>query len=192
MEAPDPLFVGIGIVASIVFFGLLYRRLRATDMTWFGLRALLIPTIGKVLAKRDDDLYVETETHEDEYVGTVGLSFKRLLEKFEDGGARVNLLASLASTEDGRTELASLVLLDGLHDMDQLHIRIYDAHPERTQFDGQDAFDIYAHLEPSAYHPRTTEAHYRGEAIQAKQGVEMARTKLERMGVNHETRPLDE
>lgn len=127
--------------------------------------------------------YAETEVSEPEYVGTHTGGLDALEDALYAAGYVRYPLSSLASTNDGRTEIGSWARHDHFWDDRQVHVRIYDAKPDIGESD-QSAFDVYAHAEYTAHNPWYARKHYRGIGMSPEEGVTKAGSDLQMQGID--------
>lgn len=146
-------------------------------------RRAFIPLIDQVLSEYGG--YAETHVYEKEYAGTFTGSLDELEQALFDAGYRRYPIASLAETQDGRTESASWARHKPFWSKRQNHARIYDARPDVTD-EGMAAFDLYVHNEYSAHHPLYMPKHYDGVGMKYEDAIQKLRRHLLDKGIRLE------
>ena len=135
---------------------------------WNPLRRALLPALDRLLAGKVGG-YAAYELDNSEFVGTIVGSIEDVEELLYEQGYERMPLAALKSLEDGRVEQASWAHRDAPFDREQTHVML---------FEGTGGVDVFAHREPSAIHPATAYAHYRGRGYDVDAGVEHVREQL--------------
>ena len=148
---------------------------------WGPIRRAFLPPLDRALSQIGG--YAETRAPESEYVATVDADLDELQRALFRGGWRQYPLASLATTDDGRSETASWARHRRLWSTRQDHTRIYDSRDDRIE-SGQ--YDLYAHWELTAHLPWTAWRHYRGIGLDREEGVRRAREWLETTDLEYE------
>lgn len=182
------------LVAAYVMFALIPRKyfgLRASF--WNPLRRALLPPLDAYLEQYGG--HAEHVISEDEYVGTFNGELASLENALFEAGFRRYPLASLAHTKDGRTEIASWARHRRRWSLKQVHVRIFDSHPDVGE-SNQAAFDVYAHMEYNAHNPLVAHKHYRSVGISPADGIATASAVLTEadipMDVEGDDRPFVE
>lgn len=173
IEAIEPIaLAAVALVAAYVIFGVLPKRWLGPDVSILNpLRRAILPALDRVFSEAGG--YAETTVRDAEYVGTYDGTLADLEQALYDAGYRRYPLASLASTPDGRTELASWAKHDSVFDERQTHVRLYDSRADLGET-GQAAFDVYAHAEYTAHNPLYAAKHYNGVGLSPDEGVARA------------------
>ena len=168
----------VAIAIFILYLGLSFGP--ATD-PWGPIRKALLPPLDRVLSRLGG--YAETRAPEEEYVATIDASLDELERSLFDGGFRRYPLASLATTDDGRSETGSWARHRRVWSTRQLHTRHFPARDDRRE---AGRWDLYAHWELTAHLPWTAWRHYRGIGLDREEGVRRAREWLETTDLEYE------
>lgn len=177
---PQLAFAVAAVLATVVLFMLPRAYLGPQASLLNPVRRALLPPLDAVLSKHGG--YAETTVSEASYAGTYIGSLADLETALWEAGYTRYPLASLAETDDGRTETSSWARHERPWSKRQVHVRVFDAHPDVGATD-QAAFDVYAHYEYTAHHPMVAHRHYNGLGLKPTEGVKKARAHLEAQGV---------
>lgn len=153
---------------------------------WEGIRRWFITKLGVLVQLLHDlfgvDLYVQSETHNNRFVGRVPMPEEEFEEVLHDLGFERNPLASLKSLRSGEVEEGSWRKVGFEESEMQLHLVLYDGEPMRSGDAGYTY--LYAHWEYRwDIHPWK---HYRGHDLNGPEGVRRMKKMLDEYGVNHE------
>lgn len=156
---------------------------------WEKLRKWMIPKLGLVVQFMEDvtgkDYYVESGTHNNQFVGRVRMdeeSFERVLH---DIGFERNPLAALKHLESDQDNYEEgsfrKIGFDDAPDM-QLHVILYDG---ANMNEGEsDCIYVYAHWE---YRWDVAPVkHYRGKQVNGPKGARMMKDLLDQHGINYQ------
>ena len=170
----DTLPLDPGWIAGALFLLILGLSFGPRFDPWGPVRRAFLPPLDRVLSRVGG--YAETTAPEEEYVATVDAPIDELQQALFDGGFRQYPLASLATTDDGRSETASWARHRRVWSTRQLHVRVFDSHPQRRH---SGAYELMAHKELTAHLPHTAYRHYRGIGLDREKGVKQTREWLE-------------
>lgn len=153
---------------------------------WEGWRSWFIPKLGGIARFLEDvtgdKYYVESETHNNQFVGRVDMNIERFEESLHEMGFVRNPLASLKQLPSGKTEEGSFrkIGYDEFPEM-QLHVITYDG--SKMQNADSSSVYVYAHWELRwDVHPWK---HYRGDRFNAQEGVRRMKDLLDQNGINY-------
>lgn len=156
---------------------------------WETIRQTIIPPLGYITQLLEDitgaDLYVESETGMEQYVGCVPMCEEQFERELTRMGFKRNPLASLKHKANNPKESEEgsfrKIAVSGIEEM-QLHVVLYDGKiktdaPVRKTY-------VYAHQE---YRWDTNPIkHYRGKCYNAEAGVANMRQLLHQYGVAYD------
>lgn len=152
-------------------------------------RRAIIPKLGYITQLVEDvtgaDLYVQSETHQNQFVGRVPLDEESFEKELDTMGFERNPLASLKHLRSDQTNAEEgswrKVGFDDEPAM-QLHIVLYDSNHIDNQY--EDYTYVYAHWE---YRWDTDPLkHYRGDNFNAGEGVRRMKKYLDEEGISYE------
>lgn len=154
---------------------------------WEGWRAWVIPKLGGIAnwleRMTGNHYYVESETHNNQFVGRVPMGEEEFEEVLHDLGFHRNPLASLKHLGTGESEEGSWRKVDYSDSPRmQLHVVLYDG-GEIPLGDSNHTY-VYAHWE--LRWDVDPWGHYRGHNYDADTGVRKMKKLLNEAGVSHE------
>jgi hypothetical protein len=155
---------------------------------WEGWRAWLIPKLGGIAHWLEevtgDRYYVESKTHNNQFVGRVPMGEEEFEKVLHDLGFQRNPLAAWKHIGTGEHEEGSWrkVGYEGEDAKMQLHVIIYDG--DKIQNAETDVTYVYAHWE--LRWDVDPWGHYRGHIYNPDEGVQRTKKLLDEAGVTHE------
>jgi len=155
---------------------------------WEGWRAWIIPKLGGIAnwleQATGDRYYVESETHNNQFVGRVPMPEEEFEEKLHEMSFHRNPLSTWKHLDSGEHEEGSWRKID---DEDsprmQLHVILYDG--KKQQDAGESGYTyVYAHWE--IRWDVDPWGHYRGKSYNPDEGVKRMKKLLNENGIDHE------
>lgn len=151
------------------------------------LRGWLIPKLGSVVQLLEDvtgdKYYVESETHNSQFVGRVDIDIDTFEKKLHKMGFGRNPMSALKHLSSGQKDEGSWrrVGYDGSHPDMQLHVILYDGRRMKNCPDA--CVYVYAHWE--LRWDTDPVGHYRGNNVQPAEGVRRMKDHLDQNGIGY-------